>query len=244
MRNPKQEDTNLWDCKSQKGLCPKKCNQCYYNQLGEEHDLVRNTIFPTLDDIGEDGIVRVNTFHDSNINRRQVIADSAKYKKKFFNTSIYSFDKFEEPIVYTANSSEETSINLDFLQSAFLYKLMFIRLRVSVTNIEHVIQATDNILTFSDVPVVWTLMKYYDTVAMMKGSNDNVPINYVLKKVLLHERWTPSIVFKEKVQLIINKFKCRRVHLCGTLFSELCKDCRNCETYYYQTRKRMDIFNL
>ncbi len=240
MRNPKQEGTNLFDCKSQKGLCPRNCNQCFYNQLGAENDLVRNTIFPRVEDVGEDGIVRVNSFHDSNLNIKQVILDSNKYKKRFFNTAIPNFD-FPDPVVYTANSSEEEPINLDFLQSKDLYKLMFIRLRVSSTNLRHVKQATGIILNFSDVPIVWTLMKYYATAALPCFPKDDC---YELKKVLLHERWTPNRKLKERVQLRINAFKNRRVTLCGTIFSEFCKDCKNCETYYVQTKKRLNVHNL
>ncbi len=239
MRNPKQKGTNLFDCKSQKGLCPKNCNQCFYNQLGAEHDLVRNTIFPRVEDVGEDGIMRVNSFHDSNINRKQVILDSTKYKKRFFNTSISNFD-FPDPVVYTANSSEEEIVNLDFLQDKDLYKVMFIRLRVSSTNLNIVQGVTGVILNFCDVPVVWTLMKYY--------SANDVPVYdvgyYELKKVLLHERYTPTRRFKEKLQIRINEFKNRRLTLCGTIFSEFCKDCKNCETYYIQTKKRMNVHNL
>ncbi len=239
MRNPKQEGTNLWDCKSQKGLCPRNCNQCFYNHLGKDNDLVRNTIFPRVEDVGEDGIMRVNSFHDSNLDKKQVIIDSHKYKKRFFNTSIPDFD-FPDPVVYTANCSEEEIVNLDFLQDKDLYKLMFIRLRVSSTNLPLIHKATDIILEFCDVPIVWTLMKYY-------SANDLPDYDvefYSLKKVLLHERYTPTSWFKEKLQIMINEFKNRRLTLCGTIFSEFCKDCKNCETYYVQTKKRMNVHNL
>ncbi len=242
-QNPKLKGSNLFDCKSQIGLCPRNCSQCYYNHLGADNVLVKEPYFPTLDKTVENGIVRVNSMHDSNLNRDDVISDSSHYKRRFFNTSIPNFD-FPDPVVYTANCSEEDSVVLHFLNSKDLHKIMFVRLRVSATNLNEVEFATAIILTNSDLPVVWTLMKYYSTSSMLVASNNNTPIKYVLQNNLKHERWTPTKAFKEELQILINEFQNRRVTLCGTIFSELCKDCKNCETYYYQTKKRMTVHNL
>ena len=50
-----------------------------------------------------DGIVRVNCGNDSNNQREHVIlASTAEYPRRFFNTSIAKFD-FPGPVVLTAN---------------------------------------------------------------------------------------------------------------------------------------------
>ncbi len=239
MKNPKLEGSNLFDCKSQEGLCPRNCNQCYYNHLGEENDLVKFGYSPMLKDVEENGIVRVNSMHDSNLNRKDAIAHSQSFKRRFFNTSIPNFD-FPDPVVYTANCSEEEKVILDFMRVKDFHKIMFVRLRVSSTNIEHVRMATGVMLSYSDLNIVWTMMKYYSKDALPKLNRGY----YELKKVLKHDRYTPTRKFKEDIQILINKFDSRRLALCGTIFSELCKDCRNCETYYYQTKKRMNTYNL
>ena len=61
--------------------------------------------FPALDEVG-DGIVRVNCGNDSNNQREHVIASTAQYPRRFFNTSIPKFD-FPGPVVLTANPKEE-----------------------------------------------------------------------------------------------------------------------------------------
>ena len=64
-RNPKQVGTILHDCVPQKGPCPNNCNQCYYNECfyaGHE------PLIPEPRDV-VGGIVRMNSGHDSNIEK-------------------------------------------------------------------------------------------------------------------------------------------------------------------------------
>ena len=63
---------------------------------------------PTLEEVG-DGIVRVNSGHDSNIGRDEVIRATEQYPRRFFNTSIAKFD-FPAPVVLTANPKEEEPV--------------------------------------------------------------------------------------------------------------------------------------
>ena len=63
---------------------------------------------PTLDEVG-DGIVRINSGHDSNIGRDEVIRATEQYPRRFFNTSIAKFD-FPAPVVLTANPREEEPV--------------------------------------------------------------------------------------------------------------------------------------
>jgi hypothetical protein len=60
---------------------------------------------------------------------------------------------------------------------------------------------------------------------------------YEFKKHILNSYWCPTTEFMRR---ILEWFKRNRlVTMCGTPIGGLCKDCRNCETYYLQTMKRM-----
>ncbi len=77
-RNPKQEGTNIFDCKPQCGPCPVGCAQCFYNRPGAFYTSIYEDLVPTPEEVG-DGIVRMNSGHDSNIQRDLVIATALKY---------------------------------------------------------------------------------------------------------------------------------------------------------------------
>ncbi len=233
-RNPKQEGTNLFDCIPQVGPCPNNCNQCFYNQnfylpIDQNH-------FPILEEVG-DGIVRVNSGHDSNIQRKRVIKNTKQYPKRFFNTSIGRLQHFPDPVVFTANASEEEVAFLpqDFMAHAFddyvFENVMFVRLRVSSTNLYHVIQAAEQ-WGIKHVPVVLTFMRYYDVEV---AANDF----YQYRKSILNPYWCPTKEFMETTLQIVSQFN-PRIMMCGTPTSSYCKDCLNCEKYYYLTKERMN----
>ena len=48
--------------------------------------------------------------------------------------------------------------------------------------------------------------------------------------------WCPTRKFKQRV---MRQFGGHLVTMCGTLDSNWCRDCRNCETYYWQAVKRI-----
>ena len=107
-RNPKQDGSNLFDCIPQRGPCPNNCNQCYYN-----HNFylpIERGHFPSVEEVG-DGIVRVNSGHDSNNQRDYVISSTEQYDKRFFNTSIPILN-FPDPVVLTVNPKEEDPISM------------------------------------------------------------------------------------------------------------------------------------
>jgi len=226
-RNPKQEGTNLFDCIPQTGPCPNNCNQCFYN-----HGFylpISRTHFPT--NVG-DGIVRVNSGHDSNFARAHVIKSTEQYPRRFFNTAIPSFD-FPDPVVFTANSKEEKQAwlpNQACYGPEYKYKLMFVRLRVSSTNLYHIIQAAEA-WGIAEVPVVLTFMRYRDF------ANQD-PAAYIQKKSINNVYWCPSQRFMELTLEYVRKFN-PKIKMCGTLTSSFCKDCLNCEKYYHEAKKRM-----
>lgn len=223
-RNPKQVGTNLFDCIPQVGPCPKNCNQCYYNRPGASCDRPH---FPSLGEVGN-GIVRVNSGHDSNINRDYVIAYTEHYPRRFFNTSIPNFD-FPAPVVYTANPSEENPGVLPIgLKRTDLDNIMFVRLRVSSTNLLHVLHAARK-WSQAGVPVVLTFMHYYENPPDTK--------NYEFRKHIKNDCWCPTRSFIAAVFIIAWYLATRgEITMCGTFESSFCRDCGNCERFYHQRK--------
>lgn len=203
MKNPKLIDSNIVECKPQIGPCENNCNQCYYNRSDKYKAAA---IIPN--DTGK--IVRMNAGHDSNIQREKVIATSTLYKDVFFNTSIARFD-FPGPVVFTANSVEEEKAILVMIPK----NLMFVRLRVSATNLDLVQEA---IIYYTErlIPVVLTYMAYYT----------HKPAGpYEWKKRNINSYWCPKESFKKDTLLTLGN---RLVFNCG----QQCADCGNCETLY------------
>lgn len=270
-RNPKMEGSNCVDCRVQTGPCPIGCNQCFYNRDGAFYCDINKPQIPDPFTFNEGGyIVRMNSGHDSNLHRDQVIAQAEKYDKVFFNTSMPNLD-FPGPVVFTANGKEEEPAwcpivnrrgktnRLPPKQEEFFDRLMFVRLRVSPTNlelIEHAVAAW----TAADVPVVLTFMAYYDQDPPGCRKSDREPdayewrdprdnraiqeeqkniIAYTWRKRTINSYYCPTPAF---VEYIINRMKVHSrtlVTICGTLDSGKCKDCRNCETYYIQRAKHL-----
>ncbi len=232
--NPKVVGSNIIDCIPQKGPCRIGCNQCYYNRAGAFYRDIAKPYFPPVEaTIGK--IVRVNSGHDSNVEREHVIESTKQYEHKFYNTSQPDFD-FPAPVVYTANAKEEQKAWMpsDILkfQPKHFHKIMFVRLRVSSTNIPLVIAAAKEWTDFN-IPVVLTFMRYYDNPPHHTGE-------YEWKKHILNSYWCPTKSFMYNVLSATKNFVDRRlITMCGTLDSSFCKDCRNCETFYWQTHRNL-----
>jgi hypothetical protein len=236
-RNPKQADSNLYDCIPQTGPCPMGCNQCFYNRPGAFYVPIDQPHFPSLEEVG-DGIVRVNCGNDSNNQREHVIASTAQYPRRFFNTSIPELD-FPAPVVLTANPKEEQpAYEPIFLFGGPPNNLMFVRLRVSSTNLRHIAQA---VLRWTDwrVPVVLTFMAYYDAEPKVPAEvleAVGMPC-YEWRVRHINSYWCPTPAF---IRYVMDQQRNNRlVSYCGSLEGSYCRLCRNCETYYIQTIKRM-----
>lgn len=225
-RNPKQEGSNVFDCKPQIGKCPLNCNQCFYNRPNAFYVDINKQHMPTVEEVGN-GIMRVNCGHDSNFEREKVIRETEIYKNRFFNTSLPKFD-FPAPVVFTVNAKEEKDPKLlDKIPD----NLMFVRVRVSSGNYHHTCVATRH-YTRRKVPVVFTFMAYY-------SEEPIIPSYYEWKKRHINSYWCPTIEFMKDRMKSAKNIGGRLVSMCGNLDSYNCKDCRNCETYYWQTIKHM-----
>jgi hypothetical protein len=252
-RNPKQEGTNLWDCKPQVGLCPNNCNQCYYNRPGAFYLPVDESIIPSPEEVG-DGIVRMNCGHDSNIERSLVLETASKYKHVFFNTSIPKLN-FGGPVVLTVNPKEESDFYRPIHVTGRLGDLMFVRVRTSASNLELVEYAVAK-WTRIGVPVVLTFMAYYEGDVVDEVCHNAVLHNprlvdyisagsgktyrdmlYKFKVRHINSYWCPTSEFMIYTLKRMKLIEERLVTMCGTPNSYYCKDCRNCETYYWQIIK-------
>jgi len=244
MSNPKQEGTDLWSCRSQTGLCPNKCNQCYYNRPGAYYCDVNEPQLPDPDIVG-DGIVRVNAGHDSNIERELAIEQASRYKNYFFNTSIPNFD-FPAPVVYTANREEELPPRShSYPPNIVPANLMFVRLRVSASNLDKMLSLITS-WVLADVPVVLTFMAYYEDEELECVKRFSHP--YLSTVDTLYEKkvhvkntyWCATEQMKRAVCEILQVGRNRLLSMCGTITSSRCKDCMNCVSHYWITKRRMD----
>lgn len=237
-QNPKLVGSNLHDCKTQVGPCPLNCNQCFYNRPGAFYCDINKTHIPSKRAVG-DGIVRMNCGHDSNYKRSEVIRQAKKYNHAFYNTSIPQFD-FPGPVVFTANPREEED-------NGFLYNkghydnLMFVRLRVSASNLTHIEDLVSIWTEEMQVPIVLTFMAYYEDDALQKVLEEvpEAQVYYEWKVRHINSYYCPTKQFKKTVMKRMKKIGGRLVTMCGTLDSNLCVDCKNCETYYWQTMKHL-----
>jgi hypothetical protein len=220
-------------------------------------------LIPTLGEV-RDGIVRMNCGHDSNFERELVIETAKKYKHYFFNTSIPRFN-FPGPVVFTANSKEEEYPFAPERQSGwldckdYLDNLMFVRLRVSSTNLDKIEWAIQYWTEYK-ISIVLTFTAYYekekipgayidpnrDGMVVCKSidsekdlSNPQLIRCYEWKVRHINSYWCPTKEFMKYVLERMKKIGGRLVTICGTPDSNYCRDCRNCETHFWQTIKHM-----
>ena len=216
--NPKLKGSNIVDCIPQTGNCPLECAECFYNG-GRFYRTLDKPLMPTLEQ-AYGKIVRVNSGHDSNINRELVIELTDKYKHKFYNTSVPNF-KFPAPVVFTCNGRKL------ILAKEELENLMFVRVRTSIFNLEEVDKAVDYYLVKHEIPVVLTFMRYY--------YSNKIPPEYrkyfEFKEHILNSYYCHTVETHLK---ILERYKGLGVRMCGTPVSSFCVDCRNCELLYWR----------
>jgi len=216
--NPKMVGTNLIDCIPQTGECPLQCEECFYNG-GRFYRTLDKPLMPSLEE-SKNKIVRINSGHDSNIQRESVIEKTRKYPYKFYNTSLPNFD-FPSPVVFTCNGRKLLLVDKQ------LDNLMFVRVRTSVFDLENVDLAIEHYLNQYNIPIVLTFMRYYD--------GDKIPQEYkkyfIFKKHILNSYWCHNV---DTHLEILKRYKGTGVRMCGTPISSYCVDCRNCEFLYWK----------
>lgn len=228
IQNPKLIGTNIVDCIPQTGECRIKCPECFYNG-GRFFRMLSEPLMPPLDEsIYYEKIVRVNSGHDSNIQRDLVIRETAKYPHKFYNTSILNFD-FPSPVVFTCNGGKNSRLKLAGPRP----NLMFVRVRVDSWDMETVYLAVNHYLIDFGVPVVLTFMRYYDGSRIPEAAKGD----YEWVRHISNEYFCLK---PEAMVRIMARFKGTGVRMCGTPWSSNCIDCRNCEFLYWEAMRRME----
>jgi hypothetical protein len=229
--NPKLEGSNIIDCIPQIGKCPINCSECYYNAEGFFTDKTKPLI-PSLEEVG-DKIVRVNSGHDSNIQKDLVLRATAQYKKKFYNTSLPMFD-FPGPVVFTCNGR---NTDLSFLcVTEGLWNVMMVRFRTNLWNLELLDDAVAYYAYERNIPVTITFMRY--------SKCESIPHEFRHEYELrIHVFNQYYCLKKEAQQDIVDIYKTptNMISMCGTLESSFCKDCGRCEWAYNRFMGRINF---
>lgn len=243
MNNPKLVGSTIIDAIPQEGICPLKCQECYYNpkeeidmSVGVKHEVPRfyrelKPLLPSLEEaIGK--IVRVNSGHDSNMQRELVIEKTKIYPDKFYNTSIPVLG-FGAPAVLTINGRDTDKTYFAPADvKGDLKELMFVRFRVNTWNLE-LCDAAVKDWTKEGVVFVLTDMRYYDPAAVKK------PEDYLWKQHILNSYYCLK---PEVLETIFTRYDSNKlVEWCGNKVtkSTYCKDCGVCQQTYADAKLRM-----
>jgi len=233
IENPKTKGSGIICCIPQRGICPVKCPDCFF-QSGRSYlkPLNRNLPnMPSLEEVG-DRIVRVNDGNDSNNQRELVLRMTAPYQRKFFNTSMpIDLAGFRDPVVLTDNPGTMTDTDAHFVDLV-PPNLMFVRFRVNLWNLE-ICDRVVEYYTSRGVPVVLTAMAYYRK-KVVAGHEDD----YVFKRRTLNSYHVlkPEAAAKIMARYAANPL----VFSCGTtLIDYPCRNCNKCELLYYRTMRRL-----
>jgi len=237
MQNPKLAGSNLIDCIPQTGLCPHNCLGCYYNSDGF-YRTKDSPLIPTLEE-AQGKIVRVNSGHDSNIQKDLVLSVTAQYLHKFYNTSIPNFDfdtpsggfdtqatqpkpqskDFPAPVVFKCNPKDNK-----WIRPKAVDNLMMVHFRVSTWNVDICDEAV-SFFTSKGIPFVLTFMRY--------GNIDDVkhPGHYERRKNILNSYYQIKPQFKAEIE--VRYADNPLVVTCGGKTGYCC-DCGNCERFYWR----------
>lgn len=253
--NPKLVGSDIIDCVPQTGKCPNGCLECFYN--GKDWYRTRSKpLIPTVEET-KGKVVRVNSGHDSNVQRDLVIKTALKYKNFFFNTSFPRFD-FPGPVVFTCNGAT-AFINNDHTCSGFkvvseeglslpdskamlidekfeyLDNVMFVRFRLNTWN-EGLANKVVEHYTNLGIPVVMTFMRYMN--------RESIPREHRKFYRWQHHILNDHFILRGGIRtaMMLRWGKNKFVYSCGNGKSSYCKDCGNCTRFYYRWQLKQDEY--
>jgi len=226
-RNPKLIGSGMIDCIPQTGPCPIGCAECFYNG-GRFYRTLDEPLLPTLA-AAHGKIVRVNSGHDSNLQRGLVLDRTRQYVHKFYNTSLPQFDfdagGLSWPVVFTCNGRQPH--RLDSVPA----NVMFVRIRARGWDTGEQRELVRHYWQLG-VPIVLTWMRYYSDEAIPASAREL----YRYRRHVRNSYWCLRPL--HRTDLMAN-FAGMGVHQCGTGASSLCIDCGNCVDYYWRALERM-----
>jgi len=235
IENPKTKGSGIITCIPQTGICPNKCEDCFF-QSGRSYLEPLEENLPNMPTIKEtqNRIVRINDGNDSNVNQDECIDACKNYLMKFYNTAIpNNLEKFDAPIVLTVNPGEKTDYQFYKIEPS--QNLMFVRMRTNTWNLELVDRAIDY-YSLKEIPIVLTFMAYFDLSIPEKHQE-----NYIFRKRTLNSYWAITTSAWEQ---IMNRYKYNKwVYSCGKIEGEkgtsACRYCGNCIREYFATMERL-----
>lgn len=233
--NPKCKGSGIIACIPQKGICPVRCDDCFF-QSGRSYLEPLSENLPNMAEPNDLRVYRINDGNDSNIERDYVIKASAPYKMKFYNTSIpKNIEKFDAPVVLTINSGKKTDKDVVLLK-LIPKNLMFVRVRTNTWNL-YLVEKAVNYYSAHEIPVILTFMAYFTTSIPEEYKND-----YIFRKRTLNSYLA---ITSEAWERVFEPYRYNKwVYTCGMAEGEKgttsCRHCGNCLREYFTTLERME----
>jgi len=233
IENPKTRGSGIVCCIPQTGECPNRCKDCFF-QSGRSYLEPLSENLPNMPPVDTNCVVRVNDGNDSNVNREKVIADTAQYPHRFFNTAIPKhLEEFPAPVVLTVNPGDQTDASPVLLKE-IPPNLMYVRFRANMWNCRQCDAVVAHYCK-QQVPVVLTFMAYHELESIPHHYRDG----YSFRKRTLNPYWAITHAAWKSVMAAYEKEPL--VHSCGTENvpgGSACKNCGNCLREYFATTAR------
>jgi hypothetical protein len=232
-KNPKTDKSGIVCAIPQTGLCPNKCDDCFF-QSGRSYLEPLDENLPNIPPIDMKYLLlRVNDGNDSNVKRDEVMKAVKGFPNRFYNTAIPRYlEKFDGPVVLTINPAKLTDTGFHKLEE-IPPNLMFVRIRVNTWNLDNVVKPAVEYYAEREVPIVLTFMAYY-TESIPEGHKSF----YTFRKRTLNSYWviTKDGWYKICKDFVWNKW----VHECGKdINTHACRFCGNCHREYFVALERM-----
>lgn len=237
--NPKTKGSGILACIPQKGICPNKCEDCFFQSGRSYLEPLSETLPNVPDQVKFWHIIRINDGNDSNVNPELVMDTAQRFPMRFYNTSIpKNLGQFDAPIVLTVNPGKQT----DDYATLLLYtptNLMFVRVRTNTWNVKVVDEAVEY-YSQRKVPIILTFMAYFTTPIPKDHEK-----YYTFRKRTLNDYWAITTAAWE---MVMSRYKYNKwVYSCGKIEGELgttaCRHCGNCLREYFATMERLHSRN-
>lgn len=232
--NPKTKGSGIVCCIPQRGECPIKCPDCFF-QSGRSYLEPLKENLPNIPiELAPHQILRVNDGNDSNVDRVRVIQATNKFAgRRFFNTS--RLKPFHEPWVLTVNPGNQTDTWYAQADSEYFNmnsSLMFVRFRVNTWNLELADSCVRHYAGKLQIPVVLTFMAYFQE-SVKEGHEEN----YEYRKRTLNSYWVIKFDVWKKVMARYGDNPL--VHSCSGPNNFACKNCGTCLREFYRVKEAM-----
>jgi hypothetical protein len=246
IENPKTKGSGIICCIPQTGICPNKCEDCFF-QSGRSYLEPLDDNLPNMPSLEEAAgrVIRVNDGNDSSVQRHLVMEAVQKYPDRFYNTAIPKWlAEFDAPVVLTVNPADMTDTDFYIVDDPVPPNLMFVRIRTNVWNLESVVEPAIEYYAERKVPIVLTFMAYHEHQAQFdeKSSLCGGVANgdcYVYRPRTLNSYYA---IKTDAWQKVMDRYRfnqwvygCNKIE--GVTFA--CHRCGNCLREYYATKERI-----